>query len=1173
MNQTINFYNTSDIYWYPVQLNLLSNEYNVKTYPLIFKNGIKFELQECLNDCKDVSLNKKTGLFLTDLTKINNFLEENEDFDQKEPLKTILTPLANIDNKILINTTLSSSNFGVEPWNRLCISERLNFTVDDNFILNFYKDDDDEYVTIQSSTDEKYLTWLGGSGQGNLIIYPKIYPSIPNQKFRYLLGKDNIILFQYKEYYSDIILNDPLILVNQVLDSTAFGLSSMPPFFQANMPPSSIIKLISYKKLEPNNKNLKNSFLAKYKVDPLTRKNQIELDPEYTSIPYSQNYLGMFPFEYPIISNDKAIYPLHMHGLKNYQTPEYNYGYYAKNSEILENEFGVRRDYHKIFTGTNQTEGLSQVYLSYHSDTLKMEFPPDKDVPFYYSPTSTRKKIQESSLIEDGALAGEIPFISDRLFFKLEDYSQTNIGQPQPPSIKNLSKDVTNGSWLCSWLHLSANGEYVWLDRYYNSAYYTVNEALTSKVYAYKEKIDSTSPFVIDVPSTMYLEPGGLYRFYHTGKQSRKDYLNYVDQIDNDPHLPLGSKFLHVENWNSDPLTDSSKYKNNGILYYNKLENLKGDYFELDGTNHALFPAKSILLEQTKLTASLWINVDDWNNVEGSQIFGNYYDSGFGLINESALTTPIITLVNGNNNKYYNINYRFGKINEVFIQRPQNINPIDETLYVPPTREGNKNRFILRLPDYSFWVFDVQKYTATKFSIDDQKLTEIFYGQYVNDVSQVEIDGEENIYLYDNTQKRYVKYNTYGVYLDDKNVPQNTNRIEIDLNNNVIPIYGTFSIIDSKNTVWQILGGNLYKGTNPLDLSTSQIFANIGNVQSITCDAENYLWIAHEQDTITKINTIEEKIEFSIRIGKYSSAPVDPCLQANGIVRHIHFIRVPTDANTNICSKNKKVEDRLLLVDTFERTLYQLDTNGNLLTKLDLTALFEENDPEIFCEGDITGYQNIRKFKTINKKFAWKIKISDINRFEPQLYSLEYQLSSLNEGWHHFTFTFDGTEGYVKSYLDSNLIQEYYFEPKKYQIAYDFRTSLLLGIQTIKNTNLNDIIEINDGYKFRGRIADLRLYGKSLTKGIIEQIFFSSQYGSNDKTMIWNMNVGKRSYVEDIKSWFKMQMPGSKSKYYNINIHNLNVSDEVRGVIENAIKKSLVKIAPANASLYKINWT
>jgi hypothetical protein len=51
-----------------------------------------------------------------------------------------------------------------------------------------------------------------------------------------------------------------------------------------------------------------------------------------------------------------------------------------------------------------------------------------------------------------------------------------------------------------------------------------------------------------------------------------------------------------------------------------------------------------------------------------------------------------------------------------------------------------------------------------------------------------------------------------------------------------------------------------------------------------------------------------------------------------------------------------------------------------------------------------------------------------------------------------------------------------------------------------------------------------------------------------------------------------MQMPGNKSKYFNINIHNLNVPDQVKQVIESGIKNNLNKIAPANTSLYKINW-
>jgi hypothetical protein len=51
-----------------------------------------------------------------------------------------------------------------------------------------------------------------------------------------------------------------------------------------------------------------------------------------------------------------------------------------------------------------------------------------------------------------------------------------------------------------------------------------------------------------------------------------------------------------------------------------------------------------------------------------------------------------------------------------------------------------------------------------------------------------------------------------------------------------------------------------------------------------------------------------------------------------------------------------------------------------------------------------------------------------------------------------------------------------------------------------------------------------------------------------------------------------MQLPTAKSKYYNLNVHNLDVPDNVKAVIEESIKSNLKRIAPANTSLYKINW-
>jgi hypothetical protein len=98
------------------------------------------------------------------------------------------------------------------------------------------------------------------------------------------------------------------------------------------------------------------------------------------------------------------------------------------------------------------------------------------------------------------------------------------------------------------------------------------------------------------------------------------------------------------------------------------------------------------------------------------------------------------------------------------------------------------------------------------------------------------------------------------------------------------------------------------------------------------------------------------------------------------------------------------------------------------------------------------------------------------------------------------------------------------------------------------------------------------MYSNSLTNGEIEQIYFSSEFSDPRKDLIWNTRVGDRNYIEEIEYWYKAQLPGSKSKYFNINIHNLNIEENVKEVLENAIRASINKIIPAESSLYKIKW-
>lgn len=124
---------------------------------------------------------------------------------------------------------------------------------------------------------------------------------------------------------------------------------------------------------------------------------------------------------------------------------------------------------------------------------------------------------------------------------------------------------------------------------------------------------------VWDEPTKMILDPSVQYSYFRTGKETSKEFLKFLNY---DFNKPLGAKTLDVQTFPSSAtyLEDLSNYKNNGLIYNNKSQNLKNSYLQLDGTNHVVFPAKNILLEQNYLTLSLWLNVNDWSNITGVKL-------------------------------------------------------------------------------------------------------------------------------------------------------------------------------------------------------------------------------------------------------------------------------------------------------------------------------------------------------------------------------------------------------------------------------------------------------------------------------------------------------------------------------------------------------------------------
>jgi hypothetical protein len=1169
-------YNINEIYWNPINFNLIGGKLKLSNTPYIFDNGMSFLLYDCLIDLKDISFNNKSGIFLTNLNQNKNILKDNSNPNNVQPLTTIDSILSskNLSNTYykIINNVLS----GVQPLSGLVAN------YNDYLVFSF----ENSKVSI-SNTSDLTLTDLGSSNQVGFSL--TLYPPNSSQYFDYLLGNGSIAIFRQGTNFSNVLSEDGLgNLYFQRYNTSSLTLTS---FFS----------LPSYQSQKQNNTSISDSFIVKYESNPSINQNELVVSSKDNT--YQQNYLGIFPTENFSISNNVANCNLYLHGLKNYQDNEYRY---TSNS--------VNRVYNKIFSGTNQEKGLNNIHLSYQNDTINLKFPSDSDTKFLFSPTSNFLPINDAGFIEAGAIGGDYPAISDRIYTSdtnlTSDAYNAKINNSYTSTNPIPKINTNNNKWLCSWLSGSNSGG-VWLDRYYNSAYYSQNKALSASALVYNDRLDITKTYVYDVPSVVELLPGIVYTYHHVGIN---DNINYVKSLDYKTNKRCN--VLTISNWLSSGLMDLSTYGNDGLVYDSNQLNFNENYWQLDGTNYALFPSNSSLLPISGLTVGLWLNVDDWGSVDGYQIFGNYYNSGFGLINDSKIYAPIITIINNNSNVVYNLNYALGNVSNLTI--PNSSNAIFDT--------------VQKLPNFSYWVFSTNSnyLSGIKYDVSNNLLTSINITQSIpNDealmfqqIDQVLIDSKQNMYLYDSNAQQYLimdvngsifawgpKSNYNGGYVSQENgnpqigIPNTAQRIEIDLQDNIVYSHGNASTIDNDGILWEIIGENLYYTKDPyFNPTVRNMFSTVGKAQQIVCDFFNNLWIILKNEDyikfdknrnisfIKKLNVVNQNVENNCTIPQYTisknldylnetenntSTPYATAYnQKNNLdtfrVRNMSFINTPYSLYTNTCGLTSYQADQAIIIDQLDAEAYIINQQGEPVTTLGFYGLTNSNDFSFITKGDFTGYDFIRKYKSNQNNLTWYFEISSPSTSVSSC-QMQYNVSNLAKGWQHFAFVFNQNNNTATYYINCSAVNTVSL-PLSSNLYYQYDTSLLLGAASLQNKTLNDFLNIDDGYKFVGKVSDLKMYNLPLNNTDIEKIYFSSKFSQPSNDLIWGMQVGTRNYIEEIKHWFKFQMPGSKSKYFNINIHNLKANDQVKSNIEMAINNIINKIKPANTGLYKVNW-
>jgi hypothetical protein len=136
-------------------------------------------------------------------------------------------------------------------------------------------------------------------------------------------------------------------------------------------------------------------------------------------------------------------------------------------------------------------------------------------------------------------------------------------------------------------------------------------------------------------------------------------------------------------------------------------------------------------------------------------------------MNESSLTAPILSLIDSTSGIAYNLNYRLLQLDNVDLPKITNA----------------EYNFVQRLQDYSYWIIDAKNRNLRKYNVEGkiqyQTTIPLASATYIN---QVEIDKNENLYLYDSSNGKIAIVNTFGVCFSAININKNYNRIEINLN-------------------------------------------------------------------------------------------------------------------------------------------------------------------------------------------------------------------------------------------------------------------------------------------------------------------------------------------------------------------------------------------------------
>jgi len=918
--------------------------------------------------------------------------------------------------------------------------------------------------------------------------------------------------------------------------------------------------------------------------------------------------------------------PINITPLKNQLTVDDDQ---ARHNPTMTDQNVDFRTYNKIFSGTNQSLGLDNIYLGYESGSEVVEFKPDK-ITYFHTPQSLfpyeRINLQDTGLIEAGAIAGDTPLTSDKIFKKKSGYkNSTNHGDPI---------DEHSGDWLCSWLYRNPDtGESVWLDRYYNSDELSYAGAMQSPIqpsYIYISRHETVSEAVdngyhiYDKISDMCLTPGSWYSYYHLGHTDFKHMKTALPRL-----ISSG-----LEVYNRFPTTNMSD-----------VGDYRGDpVYTFDGNEYGTITGSK---QTNDFTISLSLSSDDWSKTFGTQIIGNLMNRGVGIYNKRDFTPVIITKpINENVVCIYNTDLE--EINRFSIPEPTAGKRCH--VYVCH-QEYTDHIYVVYMYETSYrvCVYDYSGHKTRDRAVDMNNVINsvtykipygVFRGHLIR-VGSKDLETSPPQYnvsneWYENLAMERWCMNQSDIYIrmtdrqwSDKQLWVNTNNIELDYD--ISTFMARYVIRIDKSTLdFHIedkqLSDNLasyrrtlYPASNPESSTMNSImFDTSGDVvlyhqdaaSRLSCDARGDVWTA-SRATWQSPKDIQPSPRY-MWLSVNNRRIMDPIPDVTDVLdlkigSNDDWYALVYRSNGSYILHGSRSSDTYTATRVYTRSHGFSKGRAGKTSLLDIISAPGSTDTLILYTNDLVYLfdHEVNEQTTIDTPSAMKTSLysrslnnlsrlrNSIRETGNSLYFISrftnhqnvndiatcvtsVDVSEYKPGVKHFVYTADTVSGSATVFVNGSPVDQKKFPELTFSKSNDILSSkLFAGLPSYGSGSTSNEI-LPDSYKSKlylnnCSISNLFVYNHALTYYECRALYKLT----TDLTSIRiTIPTGNRNYIDGIDKFFKHERPGRKSELFDVNLYTTTVTDvDLMDRISKQVSSVLYQNIPINFTPHTFNWS